>query len=90
MEQKLIYLRFFIQAYVSWNNLLSSNCFCYIYTKNLIQRISFDNLTVITTLTINVVKLINETSVSWTYQKFRLLLNGRYSFRSQEYIDNIN
>lgn len=85
MKQELIYLRFFIRAYVSWNNLSSSNYFYYIYTKSLIQRISFDNLTVIETLTINVVKLINETTVSWiTYQKFRFLLNGRYSFKDKK------
>lgn len=67
MKQELIYLRFFIRAYVSWNNLSSSNCFYYIYTKSLIQRISFDNLTVIATLTINVVKLINEITYITTY-----------------------
>lgn len=67
MKQELIYLRFFIRAYVPWNNLSSSNCFYYIYTKSLIQRISFDNLTVIATLTINVVKLINEITYITTY-----------------------
>jgi hypothetical protein len=63
MKQWFIYLRFLIPAYVSWNNLSSSNRFSYICTKDSIQRVSFDHLTVIATLAVNVVKLINESEI---------------------------